>query len=172
MKCSTGATIIMPIAILLICTSALLCICPCVLGSYMCVITDFVFQVRNQGLSVDYTNSVLFWIWIFFFFWSAASASKENICSAWVEKSSELLDKIISYIAAEMCEWAGGGCGGALKTTGNQIRIQKSWINRSGCAATLYTTLQPFEPNTLLADKTANSKCIYIHTFCSPPQIQ
>lgn len=110
MKCSTGATIIMPIAILLICTSALLCICPCVLGSYMCVFTDFVFQVRNQGLSVDSTNSVLFWIWVFF--WSAASASKENICSAWVEKSSELLDKIISYIAAEMCEWAGAVGGG------------------------------------------------------------
>lgn len=94
----------------------------------------------------------------FFFFWSATSASKENTCSTWVEKSSELLDKIISYIAAEMCEWAGGrGCT-LKKRTGNQIRIQKSWINRGGCAATLYTTLQPFEPNTLLADKTVETE--------------
>lgn len=134
MKYSTGATIIMPIAILLICTSALLCIFPRVLGS---VFTDFVFQVRNQGLSVDSTNSVLFWIWIFFFFQSAASASKENICSAWVEKSSELLDKIISYIAAEMCEWAGavgeqeggGGVKNNWQSDQNPEKLNKqSWL--------------------------------------------
>lgn len=99
----------------------------------MCVFTDFVFQVRNQRLSVDSTNSVLFWIWIFFF-WSAASASKENICSAWVEKSSELLDKIISYIAAEMCEWAGAVGGGDFKNNSqsdqNPEKLNKqSWLH-------------------------------------------
>lgn len=42
---------------------------------------------------------------------SPASA-KENICPAWVGKSSELSDKIISYIAREMCEWGRSGGGG------------------------------------------------------------
>lgn len=49
----------------------------------------------------------------------------------------------------QKCVKAGRG----IKTTGNQIRIQRSCINSAGCAA-----LQRFEPNSLLADKTVETE--------------
>lgn len=69
----------------------------------MCVITDFVFQVRNQGLSVDSTNSVLFWIWIFFFGLQPQPANKtfaqpgwKKVLNFWIKLFPTSLQKCVN----------------------------------------------------------------------------